>query len=452
VNVNTQYSEKHVVMSLHGSSSGDNSNRRIISPNTARYCYLDFDFDNERRRHAVAAAFVDATDMKYGFSSKDIRFLGGSERARINELLRDDHDWSTKMVASEVGDNDTINVNPPLQHGTRIVLKLYWDVAPLACENFARLCWYGSSSSPGSSSSTAPAPPIGESGRPLTYKNSAVHRIVAGFVLQGGDFVFGNGSGGEPAINNGKKFKDEKAGLQLKHNGRGVLSMGNSGKNSNSSQFFLTLDCAPQCDGKHVIFGQVVSGFDVLDAAERYGSSNGTPTVPVVITDCGIWDPLTTPGSGYWYDQPDADSYTGTSPIFVVRPRVVCVVATSAAASKFRDCFKSYASVVDVIVREDDDNIGGDESKAPAILSRLSELLDDYRVDVVVVAPACAQLVSSLELPNTWRHSDDVDNQPFRIDEVVLEAKPVDALRAIRTNSWLATRTGWHLDGGGGTA
>lgn len=80
--------------------------------------------------------------------------------------------------------------------------------------------------------------------------------------MQGGDFVFGNGSGGE-SIYNGKKFKDERAGLQLKHDGKGVLSMGNSGKNSNTSQFFITFKEAPQCDGKHVVFGKVVSGFEV---------------------------------------------------------------------------------------------------------------------------------------------------------------------------------------------
>ena len=74
--------------------------------------------------------------------------------------------------------------------------------------------------------------------------------------------MFGNGSGGE-SIYNGKKFKDERAGLQLKHDCRGVVSMGNSGKNSNTSQFFITFQAAPQCDGKHVVFGKVVSGFEV---------------------------------------------------------------------------------------------------------------------------------------------------------------------------------------------
>lgn len=86
--------------------------------------------------------------------------------------------------------------------------------------------------------------------------------MVPKFIVQGGDFVFGNGSGGE-SIYNGKKFKDERAGLGMKHDKAGVLSMGNSGKNSNTSQFFITLDKAPQCDGKHVVFGEVISGMEV---------------------------------------------------------------------------------------------------------------------------------------------------------------------------------------------
>lgn len=162
-------------------------------------------------------------------------------------------EWSTKN--DECGG---IEIRPPVS-GCRIVVQLYWNVAPLACQNFATLCWNGSDKKP---------PPIGESGKPLTYRNSTVHRVIPQFILQGGDYVFGNGSGGE-SIFNGKKFKDERAGLQLKHDARGVLSMGNSGKNSNTSQFFITFKEAPQCDGKHVVFGKVVSGFEVSAEKEQ---------------------------------------------------------------------------------------------------------------------------------------------------------------------------------------
>jgi peptidylprolyl isomerase len=144
-------------------------------------------------------------------------------------------------------------------------VQLFWDVAPSACENFATLCGIHDHNNSKSGTNKSPSAPIGASGKPLTYQNSGVHRVIPGFILQGGDFVIGNGSGGESIF--GKKFKDERAGLALRHDAAGVLSMGNSGKNSNTSQFFITLAAAPQCDGKHVIFGRVVSGWEVLDAA-----------------------------------------------------------------------------------------------------------------------------------------------------------------------------------------
>lgn len=108
------------------------------------------------------------------------------------------------------------------------------------------------------------------SGKPLTYCNSIIHRLSNGFVLQGGDFVFGNGSGGKSIYN---------------------------------SQFFITLNAAPQCDGKHVVFGSVVSGMEVVQHVESYATLLGTePSVPVRITV---------------YDQPDIDSYTGSTPEFI---------------------------------------------------------------------------------------------------------------------------------------
>lgn len=86
----------------------------------------------------------------------------------------------------------------------------------------------------------------------------------------------------------GGKFNDEKPGLKLKHDGRGLLSMANSGKNSNTSQFFITLGAQPKLDGKHVVFGRVVEGLSVLEAIEAAaGDDDGPPTHRVVISDCG---------------------------------------------------------------------------------------------------------------------------------------------------------------------
>jgi cyclophilin family peptidyl-prolyl cis-trans isomerase len=113
---------------------------------------------------------------------------------------------------------------------------------------------------------------------------------VKGFMMQGGDFAMQNGSGGESIW--AKKFKDEKDGLKLKHDARGVLSMGNTGKNSNGSQFFITFAPCKALDGKHVVFGKVIEGFGVLDAIEALAAASGgvteEPTAPVVVADCGV--------------------------------------------------------------------------------------------------------------------------------------------------------------------
>ena len=133
-------------------------------------------------------------------------------------------------------------------------------------------------------------------------------------IIQGGDIQFGNGSGGASFW--GKKFKDDVKGLKLKHDKRGVLSMGNGGKNSNTSQFFVCWkgEGAPVCDKKHVVFGQLVHGFDTLDLmqelVEATDGSPGdplleeSPPVSMVITGCGEWVPGSSPVQGY-YDAAD---------------------------------------------------------------------------------------------------------------------------------------------------
>mmetsp|Transcript_11332 Transcript_11332/g.16690 ORF Transcript_11332/g.16690 Transcript_11332/m.16690 type:complete len:407 (-) Transcript_11332:306-1526(-) len=396
---------------------------------SCRCCYLDIDINNHRSKLAVAAAFVDATDSRYGFSSKDLRKLGGSELSRIEDLIVTDHEWSTK--SSDVG----VEIRPP-SAGNRIIVKLYWDVSPLACENFATLCTNGGVGLGGKKPKPAP---VGDSGKPLTYRDSTVHRVVPGFIMQGGDFVFGNGSGGE-SIYNGKKFKDERAGLALKHDRMGVLSMGNSGKNSNTSQFFITFNKAPQCDGKHVIFGEVISGFEVLQAVENVGGSGGgEPSVPVTITDCGVYNAMSTPGSGYWYDQPDEDSFVGYSPVFMVRPRVAVVAPTQSIYQKFQSAMGTHATPTPIIVDEQE----GDDDVA----KRAVKLLETFAVDVIVVAPACTDLLSSLELPPSWTEVKGSAEIDLSIQNVVIRAKPIEILTAIKSKSWLGTGTNWHLDG-----
>ena len=257
-----------------------------------------------------------------------------------------------------------------------------------------------------------------------------MHRCVPGFVLQGGDFVKGNGSGGE-SIYNGKKFKDEKAGLNLKHDQKYVLSMGNSGKNSNSSQFFFTFDAAPQLDKLHVSFGRVISGFEVIDKAETFGTSGGEPTATINITDCGVFGPLHTPGAGYWYDSPDPESFSGVSPIFMVLPRVAVLGPTKAVLDKFRKAMGD-AALVSCVSAE-----SLTEEEAQAV--RLAELLGSFAIDVVIVAPVCKAVIPKVALPAAW------SSAKISPAEVVIAAKPVEALTCIRTRSWL-TKRGWRLE------
>lgn len=147
-----------------------------------------------------------------------------------------------------------------------MVFELFNDIVPKTAENFKQLCL---SKKEG-----------------FGYKNCPFHRIIRGFMAQGGDFTNRNGTGGKSIY--GNKFEDEN--FIMGHKERGMLSMANAGPNTNGSQFFITFQKTDYLDGKHVVFGKLVKGFEVLDEIEKQGMERNNNFKKVTISDCGSYD------------------------------------------------------------------------------------------------------------------------------------------------------------------
>uniref|UniRef100_A0AAY5L4N6 Peptidyl-prolyl cis-trans isomerase n=1 Tax=Esox lucius TaxID=8010 RepID=A0AAY5L4N6_ESOLU len=152
------------------------------------------------------------------------------------------------------------NIASDSEYIGRVIFELNADVVPKTAENFRALC-------------------TGERG--FGYKGSIFHRILPGFMW--GDLTNHNGIGGMSIY--GPKFQDEN--FQLKHTGPGVISMANAGPNTNGSQFYICTEKTEWLDGKHVVFGRVKAGLEVVRKIESFGSRTGHPYKKIIITECG---------------------------------------------------------------------------------------------------------------------------------------------------------------------
>ncbi|QRV85035.1 peptidyl-prolyl cis-trans isomerase, cyclophilin-type protein [Ceratobasidium sp. AG-Ba] len=193
----------------------------------------------------------------------------------------------------------------------RVVYSLFSDLVPKTAENFRALCTGEKG--------------VGKSGKNLSYEGSSFHRVIKGFMIQGGDFTAGNGTGGESIY--GEKFEDEA--FPVNHTKPFLLSMANAGPNTNGSQFFVTTVPTPHLDGKHVVFGEVVKGKSIVRQIENTPTASGdAPMSPCVIVKCGeltsdeeLSMTSSTPADGDKYeDYPeDDDSDVQTSPETALR-------------------------------------------------------------------------------------------------------------------------------------
>ncbi|KAK6474337.1 peptidyl-prolyl cis-trans isomerase E [Huso huso] len=263
---------------------------------------IPLDYETEKHRGFAFIEFEMAEDAAAAIDNmNEAELFGRTIRVNIAKPMRikegssravwTDDDWLKKfsgktaeegegaVVSGDSAQPDTQEGEPPAKKGRanpqvymdikignkpagRLRFLLRADIVPMTAENFRCLCTH-------------------EKG--FGYKGSSFHRIIPQFMCQGGDFTNHNGTGGKSIY--GKKFDDEN--FILKHTAPAQLSMANSGPNSNGSQFFITCDKTDWLDGKHVVFGELMEGLEVLRAMEAQGSKDGKTKQKVIISDCG---------------------------------------------------------------------------------------------------------------------------------------------------------------------
>mmetsp|Transcript_5431 Transcript_5431/g.7242 ORF Transcript_5431/g.7242 Transcript_5431/m.7242 type:complete len:285 (+) Transcript_5431:66-920(+) len=193
-------------------------------------------------------------------------------------VKKEEHDdWEYFLTKENVPADTTItqkvffDISIGKEKKGKIVMGLYGKQVPKTVENFRALCTGEKGT--------------GAKGKPLHYKGCIFHRIIPGFMCQGGDFTDGDGKGGESIY--GEKFADEN--FKIAHSKKGLLSMANAGPGTNGSQFFITVTPTPHLDGRHVVFGEVLGGYDtVVEEMVKVGSGDGSTSADVRIEDCGV--------------------------------------------------------------------------------------------------------------------------------------------------------------------
>merc|ERR1719232_2425154 len=185
-----------------------------------------------------------------------------------HHVVRDDSS-NMKIITPHITSKVFFDISINNEEQGRITMILFDKVTPKTAENFRALCTGEKG--------------VGIAGKPLHFKNSTFHRIIPQFMIQGGDFTNGDGTGGESIY--GAKFKDEN--FELKHEAPMYLSMANAGPNTNGSQFFITTVKTAWLDGRHVVFGKVIEGEEIVKAVEAQGTSSGKPKKTVTIVDSG---------------------------------------------------------------------------------------------------------------------------------------------------------------------